>query len=609
MTSRFTATCSQFKIHYRDAAQKHYLTHRKASTAQPGPDQSTTEPIPTTEKRLQAACVNCANTKSKCDRQYPCGRCRLRSLSCAPRAAHRSSSSFHSGAIEQELSIQPGVINDTRPTRGLNRDDNEMEDVVPSPGIRKQSDARLGSLATLEGRGNSQLNNLEGTRMPSGSCPGPVAAGIGPENDQLFHHTTASPSAGSGSGQYILPQLPRRAEERGGRESNTPLHTTSMRDEPAFTPSVLRPDTSKPTYTGEMPYPMPETPGDGMFLLQQDSNPDVHQSSASVAVASPLAAKEAQISFLPPPATDPSGIFEDVSQVFSQFDWGWEGLFASQAATPNFQAFLPTAIEDLSPVTSVPAHSVTTPTRSVENVARLGDNFADAAPWTEMSTTWRAQHFLEGERFEVVALTETTRERMLAIAQTFFRLALDSLNVSSNPGMRFLMADTNRYSSSSILLLPPTTILHTYLDAFLTSFEPSYPLVASRSLDPNTIAADKHEQLAIVLLLLMIGYGAMRDSAIKARRLSMGLLEICCLTILHLLDKDSTNPRSAIAAHCALLSTYQLAFSGDKWLMASSLGQMHQYLIVSIRRTCPEESIGAVTDPCILPAVTTFTYL
>lgn len=283
----------------------------------------------------------------------------------------------------------------------------------------------------------------------------------------------------------------------------------------------------------------------------------------------------------PQPDTSMPNILEDASHIFSQFDWGWEGLFASQAATPNFHTlFLP--MDPPSSTPSLPTQSVVTPTRSAENVARLGDNYADAAPWSSISTTtWRAQHFKEQEYFENVRLAETTRERMLATAQNFFRLTLDSLNVNSNPGTRFLMADLKRYSSSSILMLPPTPILHIYLETFLTSFEPYYPLINKRSFDPNAIASGKHEQLAIVMLLLMIAYGAMRDPAIKARRLSMGLLEICRLTTLHLLDKDNTNPRSMILAECALLSTYQAAFSGDKWLIESSFGQMHQYLMVS----------------------------
>ncbi|KAJ9602191.1 hypothetical protein H2200_013311 [Cladophialophora chaetospira] len=380
--------------------------------------------------------------------------------------------------------------------------------------------------------------------------------------------------------EFLVPPVTRRAVRFGSNAG--PFAASSSQ------PSTLNglssecyDNSDRSNGLAEMAYPLSEGPTRIDSSLPRNSAFLLPSVTDGITAADPRTRQE---TYMPPPPSstmDLPNLFDDSAQVFSQFDWGWEGLFASQAATPNFQNFLVTTSEDLSPAGSILGHAVTIPARSVENVTRLGDNFVDTAPWSVMSATWRSQHFDEEERFENVKLTESTRERMLAIAQIFFRLALDSLNVSSNPGMRFLMADMKKYSSSSILSLPPTPILHTYLETFLTSFEPFYPLVELRTLDPNTIAKDKQEHLAMVLILLMTAYGAMRDSAVKARRLSMGLLEICRLTLLHFLDKDSTNPRSSIATHCALLSTYQSAFSGDKWLMSSSLGQMHQYLILS----------------------------
>jgi hypothetical protein len=41
-----------------------------------------------------------------------------------------------------------------------------------------------------------------------------------------------------------------------------------------------------------------------------------------------------------------------------------------------------------------------------------------------------------------------------------------------------------------------------------------------------------------LLLLSMIALGALKDASLKARRLSMGLLEIYRIALLHLVDKD-----------------------------------------------------------------------
>ncbi|KAG4435704.1 hypothetical protein IFR05_008816 [Cadophora sp. M221] len=284
---------------------------------------------------------------------------------------------------------------------------------------------------------------------------------------------------------------------------------------------------------------------------------------------------------LSPPPVDVINPFENSHHLFSPMDWDWERIFGSQPPSPHGQPYFPIDVETPTPSNAGSACNEATPPRSVENVARLGDNFVDTAPWSEALPTWREQHFSEEERFNNVSITETTRDRILGNAQTFFRLALDRLNINSNPGSRFLVGDMKKHSSSTVLLLPPTPILSIYLETFLTSFEPLYPLLPRRLLDPNIVDAEMNEQLAVILLLLMVSHGAMRDSAIKARRLSMGLLEISRLVLFNLLDQDNSTPRMRITGHCALMCMYQSAFSGDKWLMNSCLGQTQMYLAVA----------------------------
>ncbi len=451
-----------------------------------------------------------------------------------------------------------------------------MVDVLPNPDSDGLREDNASDPAERPNRAPHRRGRMNVSHMLSQTDPG-LAVNYGAD-----HNGPGTRAVNTRDQQFLLPPVLRRTD---GARNNLVTFAGSSPSPPQSTHAPSTPGLSKepnrPTGLAEMTYSIPEDLTRNSFPFQQDTTSVLPPVTNGIGAPDPRTQGGVQMPPPPQPLMALPDAFDDSSQIFSQFDWGWEGLFASQAATPNFQNFLASTTEDLSPAGSIPGHAVTIPARSVENVTRLGDNFADVAPWSAMSATWRSRNFQHEERFENIELTGNTRERMLAIAQTFFRLALDSLNVSSNPGMRFLMADMKKYSSSSILMLPPTPVLHTYLETFLTSFEPFYPLVELRTLDPNTIAADKQEHLAMVLILLMIAYGAMRDSAIKARRLSMGLLEICRLTLLHFLDKDSTNPRSAIATHCALLSTYQSAFSGDKWLMNSSLGQMHQYLIVS----------------------------
>ncbi|KEF54717.1 uncharacterized protein A1O9_09159 [Exophiala aquamarina CBS 119918] len=518
--------CSSFRAsdpRRRDAAQKHATTHSKTASITSAQITGTSDrgSSHASEKGLQAACLRCAKNKTKCDRQIPCGRCRLKNLSCLPRTSRRRPSS-----------TDPGFNVPERSSNDQHR------------------------LARHEAADSLEISPITTTQAPFLSV---IDQQLLPQSQQNFSASDPSENQGQPRSGNSLRSPPNRRNPSvllESRQTSGQFATIQ-----AFTPVLEGFDVDPlfPEQTAVVTDPQ-HTNDDINAALHEEANGQTFSQSQ-------------------PDAGIPN-ILENASHVFSQFDWGWEGLFASQAATPNFHSlFLP--VDALSSAPSLETQSAVTPTRSTENVARLGDNYADAAPWSHISITWRAQHFKEHEYFENVRLAETTRERILATAQNFFRLTLDSLNVNSNPGTRFLMADLKRYSSSSILMLPPTPILQIYLDTFLTSFEPYFPLVDKRSFDPNAIASGRHEQLAIVMLLLMIAYGAMRDPAIKARRLSMGLLEICRLTTLHLLDKDNSNPRSMILAECALLSTYQAAFSGDKWLMESSFGQMHQYLMLS----------------------------
>ncbi|KAI1776938.1 hypothetical protein F4818DRAFT_363581 [Hypoxylon cercidicola] len=260
--------------------------------------------------------------------------------------------------------------------------------------------------------------------------------------------------------------------------------------------------------------------------------------------------------------------FEEPSFLFPPFDLDWKKPPSSQISRPDSQ------------VPATPGRNIQSPPRSVEYVACLGDNFFDnTAPWSEFLQARRTN--TERKQFKDVTITETTREQILVVAQTFFRLALDRLSISSNPGCQFLVVDRKKHSSSTVLLLPPTTILSIYLETFVTSFEPFFPMFSQRSLDPNTIYSDAHQELSVLFFLLMFSYGAVRDSAIKARRLSKGLLEISRLALFDILDKDNSTPRNEMTSHCALICVYQSAFSGYKRLVDSSLGQIQMYLTIA----------------------------
>ncbi|OCT49462.1 hypothetical protein CLCR_04566 [Cladophialophora carrionii] len=192
----------------------------------------------------------------------------------------------------------------------------------------------------------------------------------------------------------------------------------------------------------------------------------------------------------------------------------------------------------------------------------------------------RDEHFKTGTTLKRLSFSEITRERMLVIAQAIFRRAAELYTLPSSRQRKGICRAPrrSRLGGSSLPLLPPTSSLHEFLEIFLTSFEPLYPVVSKGALDPNELVPDSTEDTSSLALFLMIGYGMMRDTDPKNRRLAVGLVDACQLSLMNLVERESQNPRSSMTYLSTLLCTFQAAFGGDKWLMDSSQGLRSMYL-------------------------------
>ncbi|KAK4935611.1 hypothetical protein LTR10_023372 [Elasticomyces elasticus] len=326
----------------------------------------------------------------------------------------------------------------------------------------------------------------------------------------------------------------------------------------------------------------------GALIVKDTGCPNVRPTSGNTHGSRPATtAFDAGWTDLSPLDPDMTGHFLDIfgnaSALLSPRDVDWDKILASGNVSPRHQVHEVMLTDHEVPFHSTLADERTGTFRSGENIARLGDQSEESAPWSQTPDAWRDQHFSASENFANILFNETTRERMLGIAQSFFAMALNTLSLSSNSTSGLFLSFKN-YSSARILLLPPSSIIQKYFENYLTSFEPFYPLIPERKLDPNKIINDRQGEVAVILLLLLIAYGSMRDSAAKARRLSIGLLEVCSLALVKLMDKDPATPRSALALHCGIQCVYQTAFSGDKWLMGT-VGQMCQYVSLA-RNMC-----------------------
>lgn len=217
---------------------------------------------------------------------------------------------------------------------------------------------------------------------------------------------------------------------------------------------------------------------------------------------------------------------------------------------------------------------------SLENLADLAE---EPEPWTNSDDDWRKRHFGIAEFITNIPISEATREYMLVILQRFLRIAvevhgldLDLLTIQHDDGQHDDVG-------TDYLRLPPNKALYIFMELFLRTFEPYYPLLPGRSLDPNKLGKNNSKSKALMLLLLsMLACGSMVDPAPKARRFSTVISEICRLSMANISCKNPSATTTPIFLYCALLSTIKGAFSGVKLHMSVSITHRNVYLTVSI---------------------------
>ena len=86
-----------------------------------------------------------------------------------------------------------------------------------------------------------------------------------------------------------------------------------------------------------------------------------------------------------------------------------------------------------------------------------------------------------------------------------------------------------------------------------------------------------NDRASSLLLLLMLGQGALITPTIDGRWLTGGLTEACRISLFDLIEKNIMMSGEPIVLHSALLFTVQAAWSGDKWQMDIAMGQRGMY--------------------------------
>jgi hypothetical protein len=247
--------------------------------------------------------------------------------------------------------------------------------------------------------------------------------------------------------------------------------------------------------------------------------------------------------------------------------------------------------------------STSCPRTAKLNLERLELSLKNHEGWSNWTPSWDESDFQQGGQIAVSKLQESTRDKLLAITQSFLHKALDihkdgssSSSSGESPG--------STASHSNFVLLPPARVLEYFLKSYANSFERYYPTSARGVLDTNELMQNYNDKASSLLILMMIAQGAMTIPSIEARWLTGGFTEACRISLFDLIEKNIIMAGDPIVLRAALLFTVQAAWSGDKWQMDIAMGQRGMYFamlrhsgILDVRPpTTPQINGNTTTD-------------
>jgi hypothetical protein len=192
-----------------------------------------------------------------------------------------------------------------------------------------------------------------------------------------------------------------------------------------------------------------------------------------------------------------------------------------------------------------------------------------------------------GDHLSVTELNEYSRDKLLAITQTFLYKAVEThrntngSNGSQTPGI-----------GAGFVLLPPIKVLKYFLRSYANTFERFFPMTSRGTLDVNEQIMNPNidDRAASLQTLMMIAAGSLYVPSMEARLLNGGLTEACRISLFDLVETNVSMASDQSFLHSALLFTATAAWGGDKWHMNMAMGQRGMYAAM-LRHSGALESI------------------
>ncbi|KAI1462726.1 hypothetical protein F4805DRAFT_7232 [Annulohypoxylon moriforme] len=534
--------CSACQLSFarRDLLQRHHSTYHEARD----PMEPLPGGVPTVAGRTPIACLNCAQAKTGCDKRVPCARCADKNLECQARFARRSSKAAMRAA---------------QATAAMNSNHNHSHShshvTLPPP---PQPQASPPTSATTVNPAFMDIDQGTPKQDP------PIKASMSPESSNMMtidpriqqHESPIKKNspANSHTSNDDFPSPHPRVE---GLDDFLQLGNDFIPQEPNYQDMLLWSEypLEIDMYSGNMPLAQTDVSMPTFPEPSDISSNSEHMSSSRGSIHTRSTSIMSTADFEPVPKSVDMSLNAPTDTMIPEF----EVVIAAEAAWPLARC-------------NPPIFSGACPRTAIVHLECLEQKSRHEGTWNALEQHLEQVDWDAADLASVIPMTSRTRDKMLAITQTFLHKALEIHRGGVN-------TQNKAFASPrllSFLVLPPSKILEYFLRSYVRNLSFFYSLVSAGCVDPNEML--QNHQAAALLVLLMIAQGASAVPTAEARALSAGLIETCRISLFDIIEKDIEMCADPTALRCALLFTLLGAWSGDKWLMDIAMGQRGMYL-------------------------------
>ncbi|KAI2639174.1 hypothetical protein GGS26DRAFT_379565 [Hypomontagnella submonticulosa] len=523
--------CSACQLSFarRDLLQRHHSTYHEARD----PMEPLPGGVPTVAGRTPIACLNCAQAKTGCDKRVPCARCADKNLECQARFARRSSkAALRAAQASAAMSSSHNPVTlppQASPTQASTVNPAFMD--IDQAAVKQDPPIKASMSPDTNGNGITIDPRIQQHESP--------AKKNSPANSQMSADDFPSPHPRV----EVLDEFLHLGNDFMSQEPN--YQDMFWSDYP------LEID----MYTNNLPLPQADVPMPTFAELSDISSNSEHMSSSRGSIHTRSTSIMSTGEFESAIKSVDMTLNTPTDAMIPEF----EVVIAAEAGWPLARC-------------NPPIFSGTCPRTAIVHLECLEQKSRHEGTWNALEQHLEQVDWDASDLASVIPMSCRTRDKMLAITQTFLHKALEIHRGGVN--------NPNKVYSSprllSFLVLPPSKILEYFLRSYVRNLSFFFSLVTAGCVDPNEML--QNNQAAALLVLLMIAQGASAVPTAEARALSAGLIETCRISLFDIIEKDIEMCADPTALRCALLFMLLGAWSGDKWLMDIAMGQRGMYL-------------------------------